>query len=247
VPTTWSIGMARTLTRAEVREVDRLAIEEYGLPGILLMENAGAGAARLLESLQIEGPVAIACGPGNNGGDGFVIARHLDAAGHAVRLVLACEPDRYRGDAAVNLRVAERSGLTIEILADAGLTAWERALSAAAWVVDALLGTGAVGPPRGSVAAAIAAVTAARGAGARVLAVDLPSGLDCDTGTAPGACVRADVTATFVAAKAGFDRPGAAALTGAVHVLGIGVPRDLLARFGLTPTRGPGTSSPARP
>jgi NAD(P)H-hydrate epimerase len=239
--------MARTLTRAEVREVDRLAIEDYGLPGILLMENAGANAARLLESLRIDGPVAIACGPGNNGGDGFVIARHLEAAGHAVRLMLACEPDRYRGDAAVNLRVAERSGLPIDMLAAANRAAWDRALQGVSWIVDALLGTGAVGPPRGSVASAIAAIEPSRVAGARVLAVDLPSGLDCDTGTAAGACVRADATATFVAAKAGFDQPGAAALTGAVHVLGIGAPRDLLARFGLTPVRGPGTSSPAHP
>lgn len=239
--------MARTLTRAEVREVDRLAIEEYGLPGILLMENAGANTARLLESLRIEGSVALACGPGNNGGDGFVIARHLDAAGHAVRLLLACAADRCRGDAALNLRVAERAGLPIDVLAEADRGAWDRALAGAAWVVDALLGTGASGPPRGSVATAIAAIDAARAAGARVLAVDLPSGLDCDTGQVAGACVRADATATFVAAKAGFDRPGAAAFTGTVHVLGIGVPRALLARFGLTPTRGPGTSSPGHP
>lgn len=239
--------MARTLTRAEVREVDRLAIEEYGLPGILLMENAGANVARLLESLRIDGPVAIACGPGNNGGDGFVIARHLDAAGHAVRLLLACAADRCHGDAAVNLRVAERSGLPMDMLAAADHAAWDRALRRAVWVIDALLGTGAVGPPRGSVATAIAAIDAARGAGARVLAVDLPSGLDCDTGTVPGACVRADDTATFVAAKAGFERAGAAAYTGAVHVLGIGAPRGLLARFGLTPTLGPGTSSRAHP
>jgi thiol-disulfide isomerase/thioredoxin len=82
---------------------------------------------------------------------------------------------------------------------------------------------------------------------ARVLAVDIPSGMDCDTGGRPGACVRADATATFVAAKAGFERAGAAAYTGSVHVLGIGAPRELLARFGLTPVRGPGTSSPAHP
>lgn len=239
--------MSRTLTRGEVREIDRLAIEEYGLPGILLMENAGANAARLLEALHISGPVALACGPGNNGGDGLVIARHLDAAGHAVRLLLACTADRYHGDAALNLRVAERAGLSIDVLAEADRAAWDRALGGAAWIVDALLGTGATGPPRGSVATAIAAIDAARGAGARVLAVDLPSGLDCDTGAAAGVCVRADATATFVAAKAGFDRPGAAAFTGTVHVLGIGVPRALLARFGLTPTRGPGTSSPGHP
>jgi NAD(P)H-hydrate epimerase len=193
------------------------------------MENAGAGAARLLESLGIAGPVAIACGKGNNGGDGLVIARHLELAGHAVRLALACRPEEIRGDAAVNLAIAQRSGLAIECLADADQAAWERALAGADWIVDALLGTGASGAPQGAVATAIAAIAAARGRGvARVLAVDLPSGLDCDTGAAAGACVRADATATFVARKRGFDAAGAEAFAGPVHVIGIGAPRAAL-------------------
>jgi len=222
----------RPLSQAEVREVDRLAIEDYGVPGVVLMENAGAGAARLLESLGIGGPVVIVCGKGNNGGDGFVMARHLDLAGHAVRLLLASRPDEIRGDAAVNLAIAARSGLAIECLAAAGQAAWEQRLSAAAWIVDALLGTGASGAPTGAVATAIAATNAVRARGsARVLAVDLPSGLDCDTGTAAGECVRADATATFVARKRGFDAAEAAGLAGAVHVIGIGAPRAVLARF----------------
>ncbi|MFY8220904.1 MAG: NAD(P)H-hydrate epimerase [Pirellulales bacterium] len=230
-----------TLTRAEVRELDRLAIEEYGLPGIVLMENAGANAARLLHSLGIDGPVAIACGRGNNGGDGFVIARHLELLGHDVRLLLAAPLAAYAGDAAVNAEVAKRSGLDIRDLAAAQAGSWQEALNGAAWIVDALLGTGATGAPRGAVAAAIGAINDLRGQvpgegrAARVLAVDIPSGMDCDTGDRPGACVRADATATFVAAKPGFAAPGAKAFTGAVHVLGIGAPAALLARFGLSP------------
>jgi NAD(P)H-hydrate epimerase len=232
-PVTGGAHEGRSLSRAEMREVDRLAIEEYGVPGVVLMENAGAGAARLLESLGIAGPVAIACGKGNNGGDGFVMARHLDLAGHAVRLALACRPEEIRGDAAVNLAIAERSGLAIECPADADQAAWERALAGADWIVDALLGTGVSGAPTGAVATAITAIAAMRGRGAtRVLAVDLPSGLDCELGTAAGACVRADATATFVARKRGFEAPGAAGFTGHVHVIGIGAPRAVLARFG---------------
>ena len=228
-PTRSAPSPVRPLSRAEVREVDRRAIEDFGVPGVVLMENAGAGAARLLESLGITGPVAIACGKGNNGGDGLVIARHLELAGHAVRLALACRPEEIRGDAAVNLAIAQRSGLAIECLADADQAAWERALAGADWIVDALLGTGASGAPQGAVATAIAAIAAARGRGvARVLAVDLPSGLDCDTGAAAGACVRADATATFVARKRGFDAAGAEAFTGPVHVIGIGAPRAAL-------------------
>jgi len=227
------------LTRQELRELDRLAIEKYGVPGVVLMENAGANAARLLESSGIPGPVVIACGRGNNGGDGFVIARHLDAAGHRVRLLLAAAPEAYAGDAAINLRIVERSGVSIICLANADEEAWRRELAGAAWIVDALLGTGAVGPPRGAIAIAITAINDLRAAAGeapvRVLAVDLPSGLDADTGEAAGACVRADLTATFVAEKAGFANPAAAAFTGTVHVVGIGAPAALLRRFSVRP------------
>jgi NAD(P)H-hydrate epimerase len=227
----------RSLTRSEVRDVDRRAIEDVGLPGIVLMENAGRNAAAFLHAaarVEPTGPVAVACGPGNNGGDGFVIARHLENLGHDVRLLLACDPAGYRGDAAINCRVAERSFTEMHVLSAADQAAWRRALSGAAWIVDALLGTGTTGAARGAVAAAIAAIVAARSDAARVFAVDLPSGLDCDTGRPLGPCVEADVTATFVARKLGFDQPGAERYTGAVHVVDIGVPRSLLESLGLT-------------
>jgi NAD(P)H-hydrate epimerase len=123
--------MAR-LARQEVRELDRLAIEEYGVSGVVLMENAGANTARLLEASGIPGLVVIACGRGNNGGDGFVIARHLEAAGHQVRVLLAAAPEAYAGDAAMNLRIAERSGLSIICLTEADEAAWRRELVGAA-------------------------------------------------------------------------------------------------------------------
>ncbi len=223
----------KPLTRAEVREIDRRASDAYGLPGIVLMENAGRGAAELLHTIAPGATVAIVCGEGNNAGDGFVIARHLENLGHAVRLLLAGESGELRGDAAIAWGVAERAGIPVRRLVTATLDEWERAIAGADWVVDALLGTGASGPPRGAIATAIEAVNAAGRRGAKVFAVDLPSGLDCDTGTAAGACVTADVTATFVARKVGFDVPAAATLLGEVHVVGIGVPRALLAACGL--------------
>ena len=224
------------LTRARVRDLDRRAIEVYGLPGVVLMENAGRSTAWLLARLwPAAGPVAIACGRGNNGGDGFVIARHLDLAGRDVRILLAVETEAIAGDAAVAFRVALRSELPIVPLAAADAPAWRRHLDGCEFVIDALLGTGASGAPRGGVAAAIEAIVAWRAEtpSGRILAVDLPSGLDCDSGTARGACVRADATGTFVARKAGFDFPGAEAFTGPVHVLDIGAPRRLLAEFGI--------------
>ncbi|MFM8291183.1 MAG: NAD(P)H-hydrate epimerase, partial [Planctomycetia bacterium] len=140
----------RSLTRDEVREIDRRAIEEFGLPGIVLMENAGRGAAELLHAIGPRAAVAIACGRGNNAGDGFVIARHLENFGHPVRLLLACDPAELRGDAAVAWRVAEKAGIPATRLAAATREAWEEALAGAEWIVDALLGTGASGVPRGA-------------------------------------------------------------------------------------------------
>ncbi len=226
----------RGLTRSQVRDLDRRAIDAYGLPGVVLMENAGRGAAELLERLWPDsGPVAIACGRGNNGGDGFVIARHLELLGRTVRLLLAAEPEVIAGDAAVMLAVASRAGIPVVPLAAGDAAAWRGHLAGATVVVDALLGTGVAGPPRGAIATAIEAITAWRADAPTggVLAVDIPSGLDCDTGTCSGACVRADATVTFVARKIGFDAPGADSLTGTVHVVGIGAPRHLLAEFGV--------------
>jgi len=230
----------RSLTREQVRAVDLQAIEDYSLPGIVLMENAGRNAAHLLMAVasldRVVPPlrVAIVCGRGNNGGDGFVMARHLENLGGEINLLLACDPAAYRGDAAVNHAVAVRAGIPIDQLESAPMEAWSAALAGSDWIVDALLGTGSSGAPRGAVATAIRAINLARGPHGpecrppRVLAVDLPSGLDCDTGLTAGECVRADATATFVARKIGFDAPGASAFTGAVHVLDIGVPRRLL-------------------
>src|SRR5437762_994268 len=185
-----------TLTRAQVRELDRRAIEEFGVPGVVLMENAGRGATEVLVSLGVSGRVAICCGKGNNGGDGFVIARHLDNRGVGVRVLLFTRPDELTGDAAINYRIIERSGLPIVVQPD--LASLPGELTAAAWVVDALFGTGLTGAVRSPFDAIIAAVNVG---GRPVLAVDIPSGLDCDTGLTPGPTVRAAHTVTFVAEK----------------------------------------------
>lgn len=227
----------RPMSRDEVREVDRRAIEEFGLPGVVLMENAGRGCAELLVSLGVLGKVVICAGKGNNAGDGFVIARHLENRGIVVEVFLFCRPEELRGDAAINFRVIEKSGTPIREC-DATLTADEMSMlfHGVGWIVDALLGTGARGKIREPFAPVIHCINQAS---ARVFAVDLPSGMDCDTGvplTATGSnelgkgccCVRADHTATFVARKMGFDARGAEEFTGKVHVIDIGVPRWIL-------------------
>jgi NAD(P)H-hydrate epimerase len=219
----------RSLTRDEVRQVDGRAIEEFGQPGIVLMENAGRGAAELLVKLGIDGPVIVTAGKGNNGGDGFVIARHLEIHGLEVRVLLFADPHELTGDALTNYRVLSAAGTPIQICTEADPSGWKDELRTGSWIVDALLGTGTQGSVREPFSTVIEQINAS---GVRVLAVDLPSGLDCDTGEPLGPCVRAAHTATFVAPKRGFDAPGAAAFTGQVHVIHIGVPRSLLESIG---------------
>jgi NAD(P)H-hydrate epimerase len=219
----------RSLSRAEVRDIDRRAVDELGMPGIILMENAGRGAAELLVQLGIDGRVVVCVGRGNNGGDGFVIARHLENRGFDVRVLLFADSQTLQGDAATNFHILHAAGTPIlEFHAATKPDTWVPELHSAAWIVDALLGTGMQGTVREPTATVIQRIN---DVGLPVLAVDLPSGLDCDTGQPLGVCVRAAHTATFVARKLGFDAPGAAPFTGEVHVIDIGAPRVLLNQF----------------
>ena len=217
------------LTREQSRQVDRLAIEQYGIPGLVLMENAGRGVADVLCRLGIAGPVVICCGKGNNAGDGFVIARHLDLRGHAVRVLLWAQPEELTGDAATNFDILAKTDVPIEVFGssrDAGRLTNQ--LDGAAWIVDGLLGTGARGEPRPPLDAVIDQLNAV---GVAKLAIDLPSGLDCDTGRPARHTIRAAETCTFVAAKPGFFVHGAEQYVGRLHVLDIGAPRGLVERI----------------
>ena len=133
------------LTRAQVRDVDRRAIEEYGLPSVVFMENAGRNAAELLRELGIDGHVSICCGKGNNAGDGFVVARHLENAGIQVEVLLAAPSQTLTGDAAIHFAILRRAGTPMieppEPSADIGAV-WKIKLQRADWIVDGILGTG---------------------------------------------------------------------------------------------------------
>jgi NAD(P)H-hydrate epimerase len=224
----------RPLSREEVRDVDRRALEELGMPGVVLMENAGRGAAELLIQLGIGGRVVVCAGRGNNGGDGFVIARHLEIRGFDVRVLLFADSLKLEGDAATNFHILRSAGTPVfEYHTATNLETWAADLRSAAWIVDALLGTGMQGTVREPTATVIHHIN---DSGVPVLAVDLPSGLDCDTGQPLGACVRAAHTATFVSRKIGFDSPGADQFTGQVHVVDIGVPHMLLTRYATSPS-----------
>ena len=211
------------LTAAEMRAADGAAARDLEVPTLLLMENAGRGVADIARRERGEhaGPVVLVCGPGSNGGDGLVAARHLTVAGVPVRVLLAAPPGQARGDAAQALAAAQR--LQIPIADGSGWLQpadWRASLEGASVVVDALFGTGFHGEVRGAAAAAIAAMNDAV---ARKLAVDVPSGLDADTGRATGPVFRADLTATMGAWKIGLALE-AAGPAGRVEVVGLGVP-----------------------
>jgi len=220
------------MSRQAIREVDRIAILEFGIPGIVLMENAGRGAAQVvLEMLKepADSVVAIVCGAGNNGGDGFVIARHLHNAGVKVAVYLAVDPAKLGGDAKINCDIAHRMKLPIHpLLTPAQIEEGGAAMGRADVIVDAILGTGFSGQVRPPFDEIIRRVNALKGP--KVVAVDLPSGLDCDTGQPSNATIRADVTVTFVAPKVGFGTPEAAEYVGRVVVVDIGDPRELVGR-----------------
>jgi len=225
------------LARQQLRDLDRLAVTEFGMPPEVLMENAGRSAAELLLALGATGPVVVCCGKGNNGGDGFVVARHLDLRSVPLQVLLFGKPDDLRGEAKTNFTIVERAGLPVRSIIDIDPQALDHELASAEWIVDALYGTGFSGSLRPPMDEVVNRINATR---RPVLAIDIPSGLDCDTGIASGPAVRARHTITFVAEKVGFQNPAAAAYLGQVHVAGIGAPRALLERFGVRSPRPPG-------
>jgi NAD(P)H-hydrate epimerase len=219
-------------TAEEMRAVDRRAVAELGLSGATLMENAGRAAAEVIAA-RLAAPgggrrarsVVVVCGKGGNGGDGFVVARALRGRGVACRVILACAPSEIRGDAALKLAALRRARVVPILLTDdAGLAAM---LRDATLVVDALLGTGTRGAPTGAVVRAIEAINAS---GTPVVALDIPSGLDADTGRAAGAVVRAALTITFAGLKRGLVVPPGSELAGEVRVASIGVADHEVAR-----------------
>ncbi len=212
-----------SLSVAQIRAIDAHAIGALGIPGVVLMENAGRGCAQhILPLLDADrsGRVAILCGPGNNGGDGFVIARHLHLAGAAVDVILTAPREKSAGDAGVNLHVIEQMALTL-VRSDVDCAAAVALVADAGMIVDALLGTGSRGAPRGAMAELIVAANAARGT--RV-AIDIPSGLDADSGEVHAPCFHAELTITMVAPKSGFAAAAARDVLGQVVVVDIGAP-----------------------
>jgi hydroxyethylthiazole kinase-like uncharacterized protein yjeF len=217
----------RVMSREQIRAVDAWAIDRIGVPGVVLMENAGRSCAELVKEklAGVAHPrVCIFCGTGNNGGDGYVIARHLLSADSAVKVVLYGDREKMRGDARTNYGILKRLGHAVQSFdAMAGdLVSRVRSLAGDAdLIVDALFGTGLQGELHESYRSLIESINAL---GRPILAVDIPSGLDCDTGKPLGAAIKATYTVTFVAVKKGFVAGrDAVKYVGELYIASIGV------------------------
>lgn len=232
--------MIPVLSRAQMRAFDRYAIEACHVPGVVLMENAGRGAAdiagRILGASLVGARVVVVCGAGNNGGDGFVVARHLWARGADVRVFLAGSPERVHGDARINYDCFVDLGGQVTLVRPQDVTSstspmadLEAALVLADLVVDALFGTGLDRAISGPMATIIEAINRAPG---RRLALDIPSGLDADSGAPLGACVEAHDTVCFGHLKVGLLTPQGARYAGRVTICDLGVPDTILGKVG---------------
>jgi NAD(P)H-hydrate epimerase len=215
------------MSRSEVRRFDAWAINDLGIPGVVLMENAGRSCAELIidKLADIDNPkVCILCGIGNNGGDGYVIARHLANAAITPCVVICGDKAKIAGDALTNLSIIEGMKLPIHQIdmTDEPIGEQVRAITNGCdMLIDALFGTGLTGELRDNYRKLIHSINAQN---LPVVAVDIPSGLDCDTGLPLGEAIKAIATVTFVAVKKGFaTNTHARNYTGPIYVASIGV------------------------
>lgn len=216
-----------SLSRNQIRQVDADAITDLGLPSLLLMENAARGVCAAVIA---DGPwksITILCGPGNNGGDGLAVARLLAASGISAVTLLIRDGKTLSADAEANLGFLTKAGLSVEMPEAAEVAQRLAELGQSDLIIDALLGTGVHGNVGDPFATIIKTVNQSA---AKVVSIDVPSGLDCELGTPCGIAVRAQKTVTFVAIKDGFLKPNAAEYTGVVEICHIGIPQVWLDR-----------------
>jgi len=225
----------KVLTSAQMREIDRKAIEEVGLPGPVLMENAGLRVAAALRGLFPDirgGRIVIVAGRGNNGGDGLVAARHLKSLGYEVEILLLAKVEDLKGDALLNARICRNMGLPLKEVAEPQeWTAAAKTLHGGRVIVDAIFGTGLVKPAEGLYAQAIQDINKAK---AFKLSIDIPSGLSSDTFRLIGPAVKADLTVALAAPKVGHVLPPAEDMVGELLIADIGIPRALFDDKSLT-------------
>lgn len=218
----------KAITAEEMKKIDRAAGKDFGIPSIILMENAGrsvAGIALKMFSLE-KAKVICVCGRGNNGGDGFVCARHLANKGIEVTVVLIGSKGRLEGDAAINFLILEKMGINIyQLKTSENFLKFKNEIKNANLIIDAIFGIGVRGKIKEPHSGIIEIINESK---KKVLAVDVPSGLDADRGIPLGSCVRAEKTVTFAAPKTGLVKNQGPCFCGELIVADISIPRQLL-------------------
>jgi hydroxyethylthiazole kinase-like uncharacterized protein yjeF len=220
--------MLRAFSSAEIRLVDEAVVTELGIPSLLLMENAARGVCDRIQQAGIWQSILILAGPGNNGGDGLAVARLLAARGIDATVHLIRAGKCLSADAARNLHFLNKCGIAVNEPGLENLVQLIARLSDQDLIVDAMLGTGTRGQLRTPFAEIAEAINASR---AMVLAVDVPTGFDCDSAVVVEPCVRADWTVTFVALKNGFLNDSATSFTGVIWISDIGIPQKWLVEW----------------
>ena len=222
-----------TFNRAALQELDRRAVEEFHIPLLVLMENAGRAVAHAaLKLLKPHASVLLVCGPGNNGGDGLVAARHLHNANIPLEILLTAPLSHFKEAAAAQVAIVEAMKLPLQIISDdhAEVRNWVVDSQPHDLIIDAIFGTGLTREVTGLPRAIIHALNVSR---RNILSIDLPSGLDCDTGLPWGDAIHATETVSFCGHKPGFTNPQAQPYLGKITTADIGAPRDLLAALAL--------------
>lgn len=215
----------KTVTVAEMRELDRRATEEFGIPSLLLMENAGRGIAELIFNRFQGKRVAIFSGRGNNGGDGMVVARHLWNKGYEIVLFLLAEPGKLSSDSAINYAIIRKMTIPVQTVSEeASLSHAMKTMERSDVLVDALFGTGLSKSLSGLYETAVRIINLHHA----VVAVDVPSGLDSDTGELHGVAVKACLTATLAFPKKGLFIGKGPEHSGKICVVDIGLPRNMV-------------------
>jgi len=218
----------KSITTREMYKIDAEATSKYGIPSVVLMENAGRTAAEaIINYINTHKecknkPVGIVCGGGNNGGDGFVVARHLYNHGIKPRVILLKEESGYKNDALTNLNILKKLDIKPVFLPIGRLSAFKSLLSSSGLIVDAIFGIGVKGEITGLHKQVIDCINSAR---RPVISIDIPSGLDADTGRISGACITADITVTMHAVKKGMISPTGKCTCGKILVANIGIPQ----------------------
>jgi NAD(P)H-hydrate epimerase len=216
------------ISAAEIRKMDESAIRDYSMPGLLLMENAGRGVSEIIFREYKPCKVLIFAGKGNNGGDGLVVARHLANHGYSVQLALFEDPAGLKDDSLLNFSIISKMNIPWALMGTISEEEIFAYCTKSELVVDAIFGVGIHSSVRGIFAKAICAIN---GSQRPVVSIDIPSGLDADTGQVHGVAVKATRTVTLALPKRGLFEGEGPRYAGKIEVADIGIPRELLLPF----------------